>query len=269
MRYSLSKSATAIFLGSTIAGIGYSFGRDIYRSIKQNFILVLVIAIALLPFLISFLAGYEGVRGHRSIIRDRFISPLIAFFSVFLSAILSVLTSNWLYFIVVMAIGNQPFLESGFSSSFFQSIYDSIFSTITSIEILSQVLPPQIENPPPGLVLLIFSVSWFLPLVIGFTLGGIQRPTRKRVFSIESANDEFLDKHGFIETHEKDITHIDAEGNQLRLLETGATRFVFMQPGTRGKRAYIEIDDEGRMARYTGLVDMKSYKIRSAVENNS
>lgn len=88
---------------------------------------------------------------------------------------------------------------------------------------------------------------------IGVLFGLIQRPKRLNAIAISKANDQFLSDNGFRETNGADITHYDPDGQALRFLEAHPDRLVFMVVGRRGKRAYIDLDKNGRMAGYSGI----------------
>lgn len=89
---------------------------------------------------------------------------------------------------------------------------------------------------------------------IGVVVGLIQRPKRLKVIAIGKANEQFLTNNGFHETDGTDITHYDPSGQPLRFLEAHPGRLVFMAVGRRGKRAFIDLDQEGRMIGYTGIL---------------
>ena len=87
----------------------------------------------------------------------------------------------------------------------------------------------------------------------GFLVGLFQRPKRLKAFAVRRSNEKFLEDNGFRETDGTDITHYDPNGQPLRFLETHPDRLVFMVVGRRGKRAYINLDREGRMLDYSGV----------------
>lgn len=88
---------------------------------------------------------------------------------------------------------------------------------------------------------------------IGVLVGLFQRTKRLKAFAATRANERFLADNGFRETDGKDITHYDASGQALRFLEAHSDRLVFMAVGLRGKRAYINLDQDGRMVSYSGV----------------
>ncbi|WP_109369328.1 hypothetical protein [Ochrobactrum soli] len=97
------------------------------------------------------------------------------------------------------------------------------------------------------------SVTAFLA-GIGMLTGLYQRPKRLRAFAVKRYNELFLADNGFKETDGKDITHYAPDGQALRFLEAHPGKLVFMAIGKRGKRAFIDLDENGRMLSYTGVV---------------
>ena len=90
---------------------------------------------------------------------------------------------------------------------------------------------------------------------LGFLIGILQRPSRKRQFAIEEENETFLLQNGIQETGGEDVTHIDSN-NKLCLLEEDNNMLVFMAVGRRNRRAYINFDQDGRMIEYTGATKL-------------
>ncbi|ESX14459.1 hypothetical protein X768_01675 [Mesorhizobium sp. LSJC265A00] len=89
--------------------------------------------------------------------------------------------------------------------------------------------------------------------MIGLVAGVVQRPKRLKVIAVAKFNDRFLKENGFQETDGDDITHHDANGQMLRFLEGHPDRLVFLAVGRRGKRAFIDLDQDGRMVSYSGI----------------
>ena len=67
---------------------------------------------------------------------------------------------------------------------------------------------------------------------------------------------DFLLQNRIQETGDEDVTHIDSSNNKLRLLEENTDMLVFMAVGRRNRRAYINLDRDGRMIEYTGVVKL-------------
>lgn len=93
-----------------------------------------------------------------------------------------------------------------------------------------------------------------LSMSFGLVWGSVQKPRRLHTFAIAEHNEEFLDSFGFEEVNEKEVSHIDGEGNPLRLTERNADSIVFLAVGRRNRRAYIGLSPEGRMLGYTGVI---------------
>ncbi|TIQ33082.1 MAG: hypothetical protein E5X48_25065 [Mesorhizobium sp.] len=88
---------------------------------------------------------------------------------------------------------------------------------------------------------------------IGVVVGLVQRPKRLKAIAVGKLNERFLEENGFRETDGDDITHYDDSGQALRFLEAHQNRLVFMAVGRRGKRAFIDLDQDGRMVSYSGV----------------
>jgi hypothetical protein len=108
------------------------------------------------------------------------------------------------------------------------------------------------DNPLP-LALLVGFLTTAVITGVGVLVGLIQRPARLKAIAVSKANEEFLTNNGFMETNGTDITHYDPSGQALRFLEAHPDRLVFMAVGRRGKRAYIDLDSDGRMVGYSGV----------------
>lgn len=203
--------------GSAVAGFGLGFGRDTWKSAKKNRGALFLLALAGAALVLPFLGGRNLVRGYP---RD---SRTKAFWGITFGILLIVggAAITLVLALVVFAVttGSQSFTAS--SQSF---LLDAV----------------------SGLV-------GFLA-ALGVLIGAFQRPTRRKKFAIEERNEAFLDKLGFAETGEQEITHYDGEGNPLRLLERAKDTVVFLAVGKRNKRAYIRLSPDGEMTGYTGVI---------------
>lgn len=108
------------------------------------------------------------------------------------------------------------------------------------------------NNPMPFALLAGFLITAVITGV-GVVVGLAQRPKRLKAIAASRANEKFLTDNGFRETYGTDITHYDPTGQPLRFLEAHPDRLVFMAVGRRGKRAYIDLDPDGRMVGYSGV----------------
>lgn len=199
---------------SAVAGFGFSAGRDIYKNTKKAGGGLLLI---LAVIFCPFIGARGLVRGH-----DR---GLIA--TVFLTYIASVL---------LIAIG--------FGAATFIAWYVLVLGS---------------SDQKDGSAILMTAIMMGLALTaviagIGFLVGIFQRPKRLKIFEVERFNKRFLYDAGFQETDGTDITHYDPDGQPLRFLEAHPGKLSFMAVGKRGKRAFINLDSDGRMLSYTGIV---------------
>ncbi len=88
----------------------------------------------------------------------------------------------------------------------------------------------------------------------GLLYGSGQKPRRMRTFEIADRNEYFLEQLGFEELDGTEVTHMDGEGNPLRLTERNDESIVFLAVGRRNRRAYIRLSPEGQMLGYTGVI---------------
>lgn len=142
--------------------------------------------------------------------------------------------------IFLTIIGSVVLIAIGFCAATF---------LVFEIVVMGNVDP---NNPLP-LALLGGFVATAVIAGIGILVGLIQRPKRLKAIAIGKANEKFLADNGFRETEGKDITHYGPDDLALRFLEAHASRLVFMVVGRRGKRAYIDLDQDGRMIGYSGV----------------
>lgn len=88
----------------------------------------------------------------------------------------------------------------------------------------------------------------------GMLSGHMEKPERLRTFAIAEHNERFLENLGFQELDGREVTHVDGQGNPLRLTEHNASRIVFMAVGRRNRRAYITLSPQGEMMNYSGII---------------
>ncbi len=219
MTSNLTQSVTKLIFGSAIAGFGFGIGRDAWRKLKSGDLVfwIIISTVVVLTLLGGFMGAREMVRGHdRGVLGTVFKTIILSVALVSLATICSLLFAVWLYG------GENPILTS---DQFFS------FSPAMDLTIKFQLI----------------AVS------IGFLVGITQRKKRLAVFSIERDNEGFLKTAGIREVGGKEITHVDDDGNDLRLIEVLKDRLIFMAVGKRGRRAYIYLDDDGRMTSYSGI----------------
>lgn len=219
MHYSKSKrsglSATAAALGRTaVAGYGLSMGHDLWKATKRGRLSLILVVLGSLA--LPVLGGRSLVRGH----------------------------------------------DRGFAGTLFKTILGSVLLVAVGFALacfiflmLSVLLKKSHGGPPPWDWILsaaasVTAVMW----CVGLLWGAIQRPARLKMFGIRRTNEEFLESQGFRATDGDDITHFDPDGQPLRFIEAHRDRLVFMVVGKRGKRSFIDLDGEGRMVSYSGII---------------
>ena len=220
----LVRATASTVFGSAVAGYGFAIGRDAWRHTKKNGVILLILAVLLFGLCAPFFAARGVVRHHQR---------------GFLRTLLATILGNGLLWCVGVSVLFVTFV-------FIEALLSSQPSSGTAMQ-------GGYASVSPGLFPL------FVLVVVGITLAGFlvglwQRPKRKRAFTIALDNDRFLASNGIHETGGHDITHVDDEGNHLRLMEINRMYIVFMAVGRRNRRAYIHLDTEGRMVEYTGVV---------------
>lgn len=198
------------------AGFGLSLGRDIHRGVRpKNASPVVVILVAICGAIPPALGGVILTQGYRR----GWIGTI--FLTIGLS-ILAVIVGFFLIFFLAML----------FADILFRIRTDDFIETYGGWVVAATA----------GLAL------------FGMMVGLFRRPRRLKRFAAIEHNEAFLAENGFKETPGKDVTHYDPEGNPLRFLEGDPERLIFMAVGRRGRRAYIDLDNSGRMVSYSGIV---------------
>ncbi|MCK5684070.1 hypothetical protein KAJ27_08110 [bacterium] len=222
MKNTLIKSASNIFFGSTVAGVGFSFGRDIYRKIKNNVTLIIASLLLVGIIVLPFISASKSYRWY----------PM----------------SKVKWFLVVLL----PWASAGIASLFLLSFLFSIFipEPKNGEELYSFWLFPISKT-----ALLSTIMIWFVAYLLGIFYALSKRSQLKKIFNVEEYNQHFLDKHGLQEIRGgKSYTHVDQNGNRLRLVNVGLDIIEFMVVGKRNKRVFINVDDQGKFADYSGVV---------------
>jgi hypothetical protein len=67
---------------------------------------------------------------------------------------------------------------------------------------------------------------------------------------IRAENEQFLEDNGIVDVGGREATYVDAGDNELTLHDRRRDALVFRIRGRRGGRAYIDLDEVGRMVRY-------------------
>lgn len=238
----LAAKATAIFFGSAIAGAGFGLGHDVYKTFKKNVIAFLILALLFSPFVFSYLAGILFWR-----------RGLFAFVAAAASLVLGVcaafFTQGFFANIAIELVGVPSLSESIVLGDWVVPLHDFLARALG-------IDPSPYSDKKAGGGLSAqsinaFMLSWSMPCILGLLIGGAREDERRKANVLSDKNEQFLVDNGIAETGEEDVTHIDAFGNNLRLLETSKKRFVFMVVGRRGARAYISLNEIGEFVTYT------------------
>ena len=81
----------------------------------------------------------------------------------------------------------------------------------------------------------------------------INTSKRMLVWDTEEKNEKFLKELSIIERDDGCLEDIKS-GQNYRIDNIGRTRITLFPLGTRGKRAYIRLDEQGYYKEFTGIV---------------
>jgi len=222
---SLVSSVSNSIFGTAVAGFGFSLGRDVYRKFKEISHVLLILCIGFSSFTFPFIAASKIFRWYP-------ISKVRWFFAKFLLWMVVYLLGFVITFCFLKML--QSFELIRFSIDFF----GVDVSADQAVIIYSFVF-----------------VSFFY--LLGVVDGIRKRSKRKSIHQIEVDNNRFLEDVGIYETDgSSSFTHIDVDGNWLRLENIGHDFVEFFVVGKRNKRAYIYIDSFGRFSEYTGVISL-------------
>lgn len=222
---SLVSSVSHSIFGTAVAGFGFSLGRDVYKKFKEISHIILILLVGFSALALPFIAASKIFRWYP-------IGKIKWFFTKFLLWMVIYLLGFVIAFCFLMSLQELKLINSsvdyfGINASEDQAaiIYSFVF------------------------------VSFFY--LLGFIDGIRKRSKRKLIYQLEVDNSNFLVDVGIYETDgSNSFTHIDADGNWLRLEGIGHDFVEFFVVGKRNKRAYIYIDSSGRFSEYTGVVSL-------------
>ncbi len=106
----------------------------------------------------------------------------------------------------------------------------------------------------PGMLLIPVAVYLGVCGLTGLIWGHRERAADAKASGIEHHNISFMLDAGFSDLGVGDDLLSDPEGNTLKLKAQEPSKMVFMVVGRRNMRAAIELDPDGRMTSYTGLI---------------
>lgn len=237
------KDSCKLFGGSAVAGMGFSFGRDVYKKIKKNFYFWAFLIISIFGI---YTAGVWISRNYKSIWGSIGYRILALGIGVPSFAILSGIS---LVFLMVLI---APESSGNTSESTTDTEQEVALVTPNTAGSLSNVSSEDELYALIAANVVIFGLPTSI-LGIGLLVGFFQRGKRARVWKAEEANEIFMLEHSLKE-HEDGTIEDSSEGQNYRVDHMGKERITLMPLGKRGKRAYIEIGDDGIYKRFTGLV---------------
>jgi uncharacterized membrane protein len=207
----------SILASASVAAIGASFGRDLYRLAKKNVALLVILLLAGAVFYLP----YKGAKLVCS--GERFFSWRWTFLRALPGAALLVVGLAVLN-LIALVISNSVGAAAGGRGGFF--------------------------------ALLIATGLGLLLAAIGTFRGVHDKRSRARAAAVIRHNTRFLETLGFIDADGGDASYEDREGNRLRLITTDTSKLTFLVTGRRKQRAYIALDSDGRMTSYSGVVTL-------------
>ena len=222
---SVLRYAPHIVFGSALAGFGLSFGRDVYRGMKKDWPFWLAIVVLLSAFLGFYLCGLWFGRNHRRWYRGLLIRL----------GIIPLASACWAI-LAILAYSADQTINGG-----------NILALLSvPINLVTGHLPFDQITAYSGEFAEIGLVCAVVLLVVGLTIGFLQRRRRRLAWEADIHNEQFFEEHGLITLREERLR--DDQGNGYELddvfLEQGELEFKVL--GRRGKRAYLEFDEEGK-----------------------
>ena len=231
---SLIRLAPQLLAGSAVAGVGFAFGRDIYRATKKHWVLVLLL-VALTSCLYGlFVSSVWMARNYRT--RLGSIGKRLAAFSLFVVC----------YFVLLYVSVFLIEIASGTTETAGTTIVDPTTLWETHAGSLTDGSPLSIGFAVQNAV-----------TVGGVILGVIQRRRRRLLWQVEEANATFLADHGLQQLDEKNMR--DSEGNRFELANqfSRINEIEFIAVGQAGKSGYLCYDETGKYTAWSGLVPIR------------
>lgn len=217
MNNDLVKSASRIFFGSSVAGVGISLGRDLYSFFKKNVLMIIFIAVFVGGLIFPFIAAIKTFSWYPIGKVKWLLFKFLPWTSV---AILGTVIQLFYFVLLVEVLGNY---------------------SITVVEVSGKNI---------GVIIYISFGLYLFGLI--FVL--FKRKKQREAHVVERHNIDFLKINGIKEIHGgKEFTHIDNNGNMLRLVTIGIDVITFLIVGKRGKRSYILVGKDGKFMQYTGI----------------
>jgi hypothetical protein len=208
--------------GAAVAGFGLSAGRSAWKSTSRNSGAILGVLLIICTVGAAVVLPFIGGREFsRGHNRGFFLTLVLTFAGS----------------LVLMAVG---------------------FGAGLLMDVMVQGVQGIAADPVRPRVALVAAATTILATV-GVVFGLLERRRRKAGFAVILQNEAFLRRHGIRQTAAGGGTHIDGEGNTLRLVEKEYDRLVFLAVGRRNRRGYIKLSPAGQMTAYSGVVPINEF----------
>ncbi len=233
---SIIKTTSMLLGGSAVASIGFSIGRDMYKNLKKNFKVLVIIMLIFVSVMGAYTAGVWITRNYKTIYGAIFarLGSIIVLIPSF-----AVLGATHLF--VDLLLKSEG--EKANSVVFYQTVKNN--PNLFFDEIINNISTPM--NIPIIVPIVIFT--------IGLIVGYMHRLKRIKVWDAQKSNILFMENNKLVEN--QDMTIDDTiNGETYRIEHTGTKRITLMPLGRRGKRAYITIDEAGKYSSFSGIVKL-------------
>ena len=237
---SVLRLAPHIVFGSALAGFGLSFGRDVYRGFKKNWPTILTLFVLLSGFLGMYCAGLWFARNHRP-----------WWLGIFYR--LGTIALVYVCLIILAIIGSM-------ADSIFEAGTPAILFSYAVALVTGQIgLGEFIEEATKGGgdIFLFFMLGGVVLVIIGLAVGFFQRRRRRKAWRADQHNEEFFAEHGLTTLREDRLRDDQDNGYELDDVFPEHGELEFKVLGRRGKRAYLEFDEEGKYTSWSGVVTQR------------
>ena len=239
----LLKESAKILGGSTLAGFGFSFGRDIYKNAKQRKGVIIGLIFLAGAFVGLYSSGVIIARNYANLMESvlKRVGGILLFIPC--AAVVAVVG----LFVSYMFEDSVP--NAGESLAVIQTQ-----SNGADANLMHFGAPPESEftNITAKDALIMTGTTSF-PFLIGLGVGVFQRKQRQKTFHAIKHNAAFLDNLNLIEV-ENDRVQDKTLGQVYKVDIVTDTRVTLRLEGSRGKRAYILVDPDGLYYDFSGII---------------
>lgn len=272
---SFTSKISKILFVSSFSGLGFSFGRDIYKNAKNNLLLVVFLVILFLAFLGGYTSSVWFFRNQKNIFTSLIykLGSFILFTISLISYSLCLVVILFCFSILSEYINrndnkvsetslNETPSQNNTNNKF---IYNNIRNLVNRNNNLKSYWisfnnhSKDLATAAKSYVFLIdslFSEKKFYPftfiVLLGCFVGIKQRLERSRAWKSEHNNIAFL-KDNHLKSG-NDLILVDDDCQEYKLKEVYSDFIEFMPVGKRGKRAYLKINNHGEFTSWSGMI---------------